>query len=171
MSFQSVSRSAQATRPRILGAARAGAGLPTVLLFTVAAFLLLPALAAAQGETSSSGKSQSEKPRFQNHWVVLMELGDRAADFDSKRENELKRAHLRYMHELEKAGDLLLSSGFRVHEDERHRELAFYREDLEREKVEKMAAESPIVKAGLWKPFVYRWSTARGDLTFGTETP
>lgn len=134
------------------------------LICAAVALLSFASLAAAEeGPTA-------EKPRFENHWVVLMELGENAAEIDTTREVELKKAHLRYMNELEKKGDLYLSSGFRVHEDERHRELAFYRGDLERAQVEKMAAGSPIVEAGLWKPFVYRWTTAGGDLSFAAQT-
>lgn len=106
-------------------------------------------------------------PALEHHWVVLMELGEKAPEIDQDQEIQLKRGHLRYMSDLEEKGFLRISSGFRVHEDERHRELAFYRGDLKREQVEEMASGSPIVKSGLWKPYVYIWTTIQGEVSFG----
>lgn len=118
---------------------------------------------------AQEAKTAAKKSRFESHWVVIMEMGEKAGTMKQEKITALKKQHLRYMSELEKSGEVRISSGFRVHDDERHRELAFYRSDLERAKVEELANGSPIVEAGYWKPYIYPWTTRNGAVKFGSD--
>jgi uncharacterized protein YciI len=102
---------------------------------------------------------------FDEHTVVFLVRGPRAASFTDEELGRLQVEHLTYLRDLQRRGLILANGPLDEQTDERMRGISIYGVPLDEALA--LANDDPMVRAGRLAIVSARWMTASGTARFG----
>ena len=99
-----------------------------------------------------------------SYTFVLLRRGPRAFDYDEETLSHLQAAHLSFLDDMRRRGNLLVAGPFEDQKDETLRGFCIYRTGLDETRA--LVQDDPSVQAGRMAADVMAWLTHRGHVEF-----